>query len=360
MQKLILILMATLGACLMSLGEQVKVHSDKIDSYIQREMERRQIPGLSLAVLKQGKVLKAKGYGLADIELNVPATPDTVYQLASITKSFTATAVMQLVEDGKLALTDRITARLRDLPKAWSEITVWHLLTHTSGIISYTRLGAITDNPQRKVGAREMIALVADFPLEFPPGEQYNYSNTGYYLLGLLIEKVSGQSYAEFLHQRIFKPAKMTDTRVNSFSDLIPRRATGYVLQPDGVANGIFVDPSQPFAAGALVTSVMDLARWDAALYSDKIVKQSTLQLMWTPAKLGNGTMLNYGLGWGIQERGGRKHIQHNGGIIGFSSHMRRYLNDGLTIIVLGNLSGRGIIAEEVAEQIAALYQSTE
>jgi D-alanyl-D-alanine carboxypeptidase len=331
-------------------------HADKVDDFIQAEMKRHQIPGLSLAVLQKGKILKAKGYGFANVELNEPATAETVYQLASITKSFTATAVMQLVEDGKLTLNDKIAAHLPGLPKAWSEVTVWHLLTHTSGIKSYTQLAAIADNPQKEFSSGEMIALVADLPLEFRPGERYDYSNTGYYLLGLLIEKISGQRYGAFLDQRIFKPAGMTSTRVNSFADLIPRRAAGYMLRDGGIRNGILVNPSQPFAAGALVTSASDLAKWDAALYTDKIVKQSTLQQMWTPAKLGNGTMSNYGLGWGTREREGRRYVQHNGGIIGFSTHLRRGLDDGLTIIVLANLSGRGIYAEEIAESLVPFY----
>ena len=328
--------------------------ADKVDDFIQAEMKRQKIPGLSLAVLKNGKILKAKGYGFANVEWNVPATPETVYQLASITKCFTATAVMQLVEDGKLSLKDNISAYLPDLPKTWSEVTVWHLLTHSSGIKNYTQLAAIADNPEKHFNAAEIIALVADLPLEFRPGERYDYTNTGYYLLGMLIEKCSGQGYGAFLEKRIFKPAGMADTRVNDFSELIPRRATGYVLREGGIRNGFFVNPSQPFAAGALVTSASDLAKWDAALYTEKIVKQSTLRQMWTTADL--GPLSNYGLGWGTREREGRRWVQHNGGIIGFSTHIRRYLESGLTIIVLANLSGPAIYAEEIAEAIVPFY----
>src|SRR5687768_3936233 len=178
-----------------------------------------------------------------------------------------------------------------------------------------------------------MVQLVADLPLEFAPGERYDYSNTGYYLLGMLIERVSGETYGAFLKRRTFMPAGMTSTRVNSFSELIPRRATGYVVGDDGkIYNGQFVNPSQPFAAGALVTSVSDLARWDAALYTDNIVKQSTLQQMWTTADL--GPLSNYGLGWGTRQREGRHWVKDNGGITGFPTHSRRYLDNGVTIIV--------------------------
>jgi CubicO group peptidase (beta-lactamase class C family) len=331
--------------------------ADKVDDFVRAEMKRRQVPGLSIAVLKQGKVLKVKGYGYANVELNVPASPETVYQLASITKCFTATAVMQLVGDGKLALEDQITTRLPGLPAAWSEITVKHLLTHTSGIKNYTELAAIGDDPQKEFTNSGMIALVAQLPLEFRPGERFSYSNTGYYLLGMIIEKVSGTSYGDFLTTRIFKPAGMAATRVNSYSDLIPGRAAGYVLRESTIFNGIFVNPSQPFAAGALVTSVSDLAKWDAALYTEKLLQRSTLESMWAPTKLNDNSLTNYGLGWGIRETPGRKWVQHNGGIIGFSSHMRRGLDDGLTVIVLANQSGRGVYAEEIAGDIAVFFQ---
>ncbi|HTG43052.1 MAG TPA: serine hydrolase domain-containing protein [Verrucomicrobiae bacterium] len=331
--------------------------ADEVDDFIKGVMERESIPGLSLAVLKRGEIIKCKGYGVADIELKSPATPDTVYQLASITKTFTATAIMQLVEDRKIRLSDRITRRLAGLPKTWSEVKISHLLTHTSGIKSYTQLSAIADHPEREFTADEMIALVADLPLEFRPGERYDYSNTGYYLLGLLIENISGQSYGDFLNTRIFTPAGMARTRVNS-SDFIPGRATGYVLGDGKVKKGTFVNPTQPFAAGALITTVTDLAKWDAALYTDKILKQSTLQKMWKSATLNDGTVLNYGFGWGTREWQGRRYVQHNGGIIGFSSHMRRGLDDGLTIIVLANLSGRAIYAEEIAQGLLPFYRT--
>jgi D-alanyl-D-alanine carboxypeptidase len=331
-------------------------NADKVDDFIQAEMKQHRIPGLSIAVLKNGKVLKSKGYGLANIELKAPATAETVYQLASITKCFTATAVMLLVEDGKLDLADKIAARLPGVPMAWSNVTVRHLLTHTSGIKNYTQLAAIARHPQKDIKPEEMLSLVADLPLEFPPGERYDYSNTGYFLLGLLIEKLSEISYGDFLDRRIFKPAGMTQTRVNDFADIIPGRATGYVLDDGGIANGVFVSPSQPFSAGALVTSTIDLAKWDAALSSETIVKKSILRLMWTPATLNDGSLTNYGLGWGIQEREGRKWVQHNGGIIGFSSHMQRGLSDKLTIIVLANLSGRGIVAEQIAEGLVPFF----
>jgi D-alanyl-D-alanine carboxypeptidase len=331
------------------------VQADEIDDFIKGAMERENIPGLSLAVLKHGEILKCKGYGVADIDLKVPAIPDTVYQLASVTKTFTATAIMQLVEDRKVSLSDGITHGLAGLPKTWAEISISHLLTHTSGIKSYTQLSAIADHPERDFTADEMIALVADLPLEFRPGERYDYSNTGYYLLGLVNEKISGQSYGNFLKTRIFTPAGMAHTRVNS-SDFIPGRATGYVLGDGKVKNGIFVNPTQPFAAGVWITTATDLAKWDAALYTEKILKQATLRPMWKSATLNDGTVLNYGLGWGTREWQGRRYVQHNGGIIGFSTHIRRGLDDGLTFIVLANLSGRAIYAEEIAEGLLPFY----
>lgn len=332
--------------------------ADEADDFVQGFMAREKIPGVSVAILRRGEILKCQGYGFADIDSQTPATPDTVYQLASVTKTFTATAIMALVEDGKIRLSDRITDRLDGLPKTWSEIRISHLLTHTSGIKNYTQLSAIADHPEREFTPAEMIALVAKLPLRFRPGERYDYCNTGYYLLGLLIEKASGQTYGDFLKNRIFTPAGMTRTRVNSSSALIPGRATGYVSRGGKARKGVFVNPSQPFAAGALITSAADLAKWDAVLDTEKILKQSTLRQMWKSATLNDGTVLNYGLGWGTGESKGRRYIQHNGGIIGFSTHMRRGLDDGLTIIVLANLSGRGIYAEQIAQGLLPFYEA--
>ena len=197
---------------------------DGVDAIVQQLMQRRHIPGVSVAIVKDGKVVLAKGYGLANVELGVPATADTVYQLASVTKTFTATAIMMLVAEGKLALDDRITDRLPDLPAAWQDVTVRHLLSHTSGIKSYTSVRDFYKSTRKDYARREILDLVAKEPLEFAPGEKWNYCNTGYFLLGMLIEKVTGKQYGEFMDERIFKPLGMTRTRVNDLRAIIPDR----------------------------------------------------------------------------------------------------------------------------------------
>ena len=223
-----------------------------VDAYVQRLMTKRHIPGVSIAVVKDGEVVLAKGYGLANVELGVPATENTVYQLASVTKTFTATAVMMLVQDGKLTLDDKITERLADLPKAWEKVTVRHLLSHTSGIKSYTSLRDFGKTVRKDYAPRDLLELVSKEPLEFSPGDKWNYSNTNYFLLGMLIEKESGRKYGEFMAERIFKPLGMTNTRANDLHAIIPGRAQGYTWDGKALRIGEYHSPTQPFAAGML------------------------------------------------------------------------------------------------------------
>lgn len=325
--------------------------ADKIDDYIKVQMQRQHIPGLSLAVVKEGKILKAQGYGVANVETATPATENTVYQLASVTKQFTATAIMMLVEEGKIHLDDKITNLLPDLPAAWDAVTVRHLLNHTSGIKSYTNIRDFDKTVRKDYTQRELLALVTKEPMEFAPGEKWNYNNTGFVLLGMLIEKVTGKSYGEFLEERIFKPLGMTKTRVNDLQVIIPNRAHGYSWGREGLRNGEYVSPTQPFSAGALASTVSDMAKWDAALYSDKLVKTSTLDQMWTATPLTKGGMAGYGFGWEVGMMNGHRQISHGGGIPGFSTYISRFVDDKLTIIVLANSdSGNtGLLAQDVA-----------
>ena len=196
-----------------------------IDDYIQDRMRKSHIPGVSIAIIHDGKVVLARGYGMANVELSVPATENTVYQLASVTKTFTATAIMMLVQEGKLGLDDKINALLPDLPTAWSEVTIRHLLNHTSGIKSYTSVRDFFKTARKDYTQREILDLVAKVPVEFAPGEKWNYNNTGYFLLGMVIEKETGKKYGDYLDERIFKPLGMTQTRVNDLHAVIPNRA---------------------------------------------------------------------------------------------------------------------------------------
>jgi CubicO group peptidase (beta-lactamase class C family) len=288
------------------------------------------------------------------VELAVPATADTVYELASVTKQFTATAVMMLVEEGKIGLDDRITQRLDGLPSAWGDVRIRHLLSHTSGIKSYSSIPDFFKTARKDYTKEELLQLVAGAPLDFPPGEKWSYSNTGYFLLGMLIEKVTGKSYGAFLHERIFQPLGMTSTQVNDLTQIIKNRATGYTWQGDRFRNGEYVSPTQPFAAGALVSTVRDMAKWDAALYADRLLKRSSLARMWTPVRLNDGQATTYGFGWQTEEYRTRRRISHSGGIPGFSTEISRFVDDHLTVIVLANSDSAD--AGSLATGVAAFY----
>lgn len=339
----------------------------KVDDYVQTELTKRHIPGLSVAVVQNGEVVHAKGYGQANVELSVPATAETVYQIGSITKQFTATAIMMLVEEEKLAIDDPISKYLDNTPDAWKDVTVRHLLNHTSGIKSYT---SIADNMAKNRLDRskdDIIGTVRDLPLEFAPSEKWVYNNTGYFLLGLIIEKVSGKSYAEFLDERIFKPLDMTATRVNDIKDIVKNRSNGYQWTGARLQNAEHTSMTWPFSAGAIVSTVADLAKWDAALCtvarsasegSPKFLQPTTLAAMWTPTKLTDGKTQDYGFGWGVGNYRGHKLIGHGGGIQGFTTDISRFVDDKLTVIVLTNLSGPSANPATISRGIAGFYLS--
>ncbi len=333
-----------------------KVAAKKVDEFVAAEMEKRHIPGLSVAVVRRGEVVHAKGYGQANVELSVPASADTIYQIGSITKQFTATAIMMLAEEGKLSLDDPISKHLDIASEAWSSVTVRHLLNHTSGIKSYT---SIADNMAKNRLDRskdEIIGTVRELPLEFEPGEKFAYNNSGYFLLGLIIEKASGKSYGEFLGERIFKPLRMTATRVNDLKPIIKNRATGYAWQAGQLQNAEHSSMTWPFSAGAIVSTVTDLAKWDAALYGEKVLPQSALDQIWTKSKLTSGKETDYGFGWGIGGHRGHRLIGHGGGISGFSTDIARFVDDKLTVVVLTNLSGPTANPASLARGIAGFY----
>jgi D-alanyl-D-alanine carboxypeptidase len=213
-----------------------------IDNYVQSEMKRQHIPGLSFAIVKNGEVIHAQGYGLANVELNVAATPETVYHLASISKTFTAMGIMLLIEEGKVRLSDKITRYFDNIPDAWTGITIWHLLTHTSGLVHESK--ATDEEYWKDTTDQEVIRTAIGAPLRFLPGEQAAYSNLGYQLLGMIMHKVSEKPYAAFLKDRIFTPLGMTATWVYSLSDLIPNRASGYIWIDDVLQNGAYIAPT--------------------------------------------------------------------------------------------------------------------
>ena len=323
-----------------------------VDSFVRAQMDRLHIPGLSLAVVKDGQVVCSKAYGLADVELSVPVTADTVFQIQSITKTFTATAVMMLVEEGKLSLDDPVGKHLEHTPESWKPITLRHLLNHTSGIKDF--INDPTASLRIDVSEQEVLEATAPRPLNFTPGQKYAYSNTGYHLLAMIIRKVTGQSYGDFLAERIFKPLGMDHTRVQDQSAIVPGRAEGYLWRGGKLARGQYVAQSiLSYGGGGILSTAADLAKWDAGLRSEKLLKAATLEQMFTPATLNDGKKSGYGLGWGVNSYEGHRYVQHSGGhVTGFQSFIRRYPDDGLTVIVLINLSGNadpGKIAARVA-----------
>ena len=263
------------------------------------QLKRHQIPGISLAICRDGRSCAPQGYGLANVELDVPVRPETVFQTGSVGKQFTAMAVMMLVDEGKLGLDDPISKYFPGAPATWKDITVRHLLTHTSGIKDWE---GKTDLDYRKDYTEdELVQVAMKLPPDFAPGTQWSYSNTGYVLLGILVHKVSGKFYGDFLAERVFTPLGMQSTRIISESDIVRNRAAGYTIESGKLQNQEWVSPSlNTTADGSLYTTTLDMAKWDAALWARRFVKPESYEAMWSPVKLRDGTTYPYGFAWGL------------------------------------------------------------
>jgi CubicO group peptidase (beta-lactamase class C family) len=329
--------------------------SKAVSNYVQTEMQRQHIPGVALLVSRAGKIVQAEGFGLANVELQVPVKPETVFQSGSIGKQFTATAVMMLVEEGKVSLDDPLTKYFPDAPATWKEATVRELLSHTAGFGDYPDKFDF----RKDWTEEELLKLVESIPLAFPSGTKWDYSNLGYATLGILIHRVTGEFYGDFLQQHIFRPLGMETTRIISEADIIPNRAAGYRLVKGELKNQEWVAPMvNTTADGSLYFSILDLAKWDAALYTEKLLKRSSFEEMWTPAKLKNGqpNPAGYGFGWRIGERHGHHVMMHDGSWQGFQTTIARYVNDQWTVVVLANLEQGE--PGKIAAHVADLYLS--
>jgi CubicO group peptidase (beta-lactamase class C family) len=329
------------------LASSVVARADQVDDFITAEMKRQNIPGLSIAVIKDGKVIKAAGYGIADRESKTPATPETVYKIASVSKQFIATGIMLLVQEGSLRVTEPINKYLEGTPAAWSGITIRHLLTHTAGLV---REAPGFDGSKIQSDA-DLLKTAYSTPLRFAPGEKWEYSNTGYFALAEVIRKVSGRPWEEYLAEKVFKPSGMNNTWPTNTKERLLNRAIGYndndrlIEAPEFAA----LRPS-----GAFLSTVLDLAKWDAMLHTEGVLRASTRDQMWTPVKLNDGTSSPYGFGWYVGEVRGHKVVYHSGGMLGFRAQFARFVDDRLSIVVVMNLDDVDI--ESIWRGIAALH----
>ena len=311
------------------------------------------VAGLSIAVDRRGETLHAKGYGFANLEHEIPAAADTVYRIGSVTKQFTAAAILQLVDQGKLSLDDDLTDFLPDYPVQGHRVTVRHLLNHTSGIQTFTSTRGYRENMPLDRSHAEVLAWFQDQPFNFAPGEDYRYNNSGYYLLGMVIEKVSGQSYEGYLKEKVFEPLGLTDTHYDLARKIIKRRSEGYSRSFQGLVHAPYLSMHLPFAAGAIASNVSDLIRWQRALFAGEVMSADSLRQMTTAGQLSDGSPLTYGFGLSVGELDGHRKIAHGGSINGFRSTLAYYPDDGVTIAILANTDGA--IPGRMEEQIARL-----
>jgi D-alanyl-D-alanine carboxypeptidase len=328
----------------------------EIDAYLTRTYASApDTPGAAVIVVRDGRVLLRKGYGLAHLELQVPIAPEMVFRIGSITKQFTAVAVLLLARDGKLALDDDLTKFLPEYPTGGRRITIEHLLTHTSGIASYTSLRGFGEAARRDRAPTEVVDFFKNETVDFAPGEKWAYNNSGYFLLGLIVEKASGQSYWDFLDARIFKPLGMTHTRWGADGPIIAGRVSGYQRTRRGWENADFISMTQPYAAGALVSNVDDLAAWDRALTAGTLIDAATLTKAMTAYQLPDHRSTKYGYGWTITTWDGVRYQEHGGGIQGFQSYALRAPDERLFVAVLSNASGNQPPPSVVAPVVAGL-----
>ncbi len=316
-----------------------------VDRFITNEMARTHVPGVAVGIYSRGTLLLVKGYGLANVELGAAVTPQTIFQSGSVGKQFVSAAIMMLVEKKRIALDDSIVKYFPDAPATWKPIEIRNLLSHISGLAEYESPDRI--GPSGPFYLRldftedQLLAKIEALPIENAPGAKWAYRNTNYVLLGMLIHRVTGKFYANYLAERIFEPLGMRSTRLISEADIILNRAAGYEWENGELKNQDWVSPTfNSTADGTLYFNVLDLTKWDAALYGTSLLEQSSLNQIWTVYKLNDGkpNSANYGFGWAIGTQNGRRVIEHDGAWQGFTCDISRYIDDSLTVVVLTNL----------------------
>lgn len=330
------------------------VDGEQLEQFIDAELKEACAPdgpGAAVILAIDGIPLVRKACGMAHVELAVPMRPEMVFRLGSVTKQFTAVAILVLMQRGALGLDDPVTRFLPDYPTHGDEITVRHLLTHTSGIRSYTSMPEFEMVMDRDATTREIIDFFNTEPLEFAPGTRHAYSNSGYALLGAIIERTTGLSYGDFVTRTIFGPLSMERSAYGSTGPLLSGRVAGYERNTEEWENARQISMTWPGAAGGLVSCIDDLLLWDESLYTGRLVPQEILHLAWTPATLPSGEIIDYGFGWFISDGQGHRCIEHGGGIHGFVSHLLRIPERHLFIAVLMNHGGH---PADIAHRLAA------
>lgn len=329
--------------------------ADPVDDYIRAQMGTRHLPGVSVAVVRDGRIVKAAGYGVASLELNATATEHTVYEIGSISKQFTANAILLLVQDGKITLDDPLSKYLTRTPPAWSGITIRHVLTHTAGLADFDT-GNIGFSYRREYTADEFVDLLGAQPLAFAPGERWTYTN-GFPLLGMVVERVSGMPYVDFVRTRIFEPLGLESARFKAAADVVPHRADGYLHKDGRFQHGEPLRPMIIAPNGGILINVVDFAKWDIAVTAGKLLRPESLELMTTPVRLNDGRTVSHGLGWFIDTFAGHTFGAHWGSTVtGHSAVIRRYTTEGVTVIMLANLDDGGAGVDAMSKRIADMF----
>ncbi|MEJ0085113.1 MAG: serine hydrolase [Pseudomonadota bacterium] len=344
--KRTLVMLAIILIAATSFAAQTPDSSARIDQVVQEYVKAGAFMGTVL-VARDGQIVFSNAYGAANVGKTAPNTLETRFRIGSLTKQFTAAAILVLEQRGKLSTTDLVKKYLPDAPAAWNQITVAHLLTHTSGIPNFTSFPEYAEFSRQPNTPQQLIDRFRGKPLDFAPGTEMRYSNSGYVLLGYIVEKASGMPYAKFLDENIFKPLEMKDSGYETSNPPIPNLAQGYARGSSGPEVAQPLDMTVPFAAGGLYSTVTDLLRWEQALFGNKLLSAASLQKLTTPAKN------EYAFGLVISSRAGQRVIEHNGGINGFNSKLAYYPADKVTVVALSNINGNG--ADQIVDTIGAL-----
>src|SRR5678815_761455 len=311
--------------------------SDRVDA-IANKMLSRPVAGISVAIARDGQVVFARGYGMANLEHSVAVTPETVFHIASISKNILAAVVLQLVDEGKLRLDDDITKYVPEAPTLGHHVTVWQLLNHTSGIYSFTALPNAANNERLELTHEQVLGLIKDKPFEFEPGTRWRYDNSAFYIAGMVVERVTKQEYGAYVREHVFKPLGMSSASLCYARMVVPHLASGYEVEGGALVNAAYISWKLPFAAGAICATATDLVKWEAALDTGRVLTRSSLALMRTPTTLADGTKIDYGLGTRLGSLDGHRMLGHTGSGGGFRNVFESFPDDHLTIVILGNM----------------------